>query len=296
MRLIPILIGIMVLVMAGLVAVLFLVVLPGETGQTGTTVATDTQPDTGFTGGAVDSQSRIEIELMRGDMENLRADMDVLRKEIADLEGQLAALTNPPAVDGTGSDDFTTSQAGDMGDDYAKVVLVADRRDINQGLFVATPNYLVEKLGLPREDLNDNCQSMTNPRLRDKLVIEQVGPIKVQMLQPAVDSLKRVFAKVQATDPALFSRINTAGSLCVRRIRGTLNSVSTHSFGLAVDLNINGVLDTLGDGRTQVGLNIIYEFFNAEGWVWGAAFGREDSMHFEISKKQLDDWIAGGQL
>ncbi len=173
---------------------------------------------------------------------------------------------------------------------------MADRRHINQGLFVATPSYLIEKLGMPRPDLNDNCQSMTNPRLKDKLETAKVGPITVTMLSPAVESLKRVFEKIRQTDQALYDRINTAGSLCVRRIRGTVNSVSTHSFGLAVDLNINGVLDVLGDGKTQVGLNIIYEFFNAEGWVWGAAFSREDSMHFEVSKKQLDDWIAQGLL
>ena len=59
---------------------------------------------------------------------------------------------------------------------------------------------------------------------------------------------------------------------------------------------IDGRLDTLGDGRTQLGLTILADFFKTEGWVWGAAFGREDSMHFEISRKQLDEWIANGDL
>ena len=137
---------------------------------------------------------------------------------------------------------------------------------------------------------------MTNQRLKDKLVLEQVGPIRVRMLTPAVESLKVVFANIQKADPDLYERINTAGSLCVRRIRGTQNSLSTHSYGLAVDLNIDGRLDTLGDGKTQLGLTILADFFKDEGWVWGAGFGREDSMHFEISRRQLDLWLAEGLL
>jgi hypothetical protein len=126
------------------------------------------------------------------------------------------------------------------------------------------------------------------------LVVADVGPIRVQMLQPAVDSLTRVFDKVRTTDPDLYARINTAGSLCVRQIRGTKGRTSTHSFGLAVDLNIDGKLDTLGDGKTQLGLTILADFFREEGWVWGAAFSREDSMHFEVSRQMLEQWRKDG--
>jgi hypothetical protein len=118
----------------------------------------------------------------------------------------------------------------------------------------------------------------------------------VQMLQPAIDSLKRVFRNVEATDPDLYARINTAGSLCVRQIRGTVGRTSTHSFGLAVDLNIDGKLDTLGDGKTQLGLTILADFFREEGWVWGAGFTREDSMHFEVSRQMLEKWREEGKI
>lgn len=291
MRLIPLLIGGMAVLVLALVAVLFLVILPGESGGGGTAGRTGGLSDDG-SGGAVDSEARIELELLRGDIENLQV-------AIANLEGQLNELRSAQ-TDGSGILDGAEEQfnngENDIIDSYAQVVLIADRRNINQGLFVASPSYLIEKLGMPRPDLNDNCQAMTNPRLKDKLVTEQIGPIRVSMLQPAADSLARVFEKIRKADNDLYERINTAGSLCVRRIRGSVNSVSTHSFGLAVDLNIDGRLDTLGDGKTQLGLTILADFFNAEGWVWGAAFGREDSMHFEVSKKQLDDWIAQGLL
>jgi hypothetical protein len=288
MRLIPILIGVLSLIMVALVGVLIFVVLPE--GGTGTGDSGDFSSEN-FTGGSVDSQARIDLELMRGDIDNLRV-------QIAQLEQRLSEVAAEGAggfQDG-GSGEALNTGPNEIIDQYTQVVMVADRRQINQGLFVAAPSYLIEKLGMPRPDLNDNCQQMTNPRLVDKLVTEQVGPIRVQMLRPAADSLKRVFDNIQKTDKDLYDRISTAGSLCVRRIRGSANSVSTHSFGLAVDLNIDGRLDTLGDGRTQLGLTILADFFNTEGWVWGAAFSREDSMHFEISKKQLDEWIAAGLL
>ena len=47
---------------------------------------------------------------------------------------------------------------------------------------------------------------------------------------------------------------------------------------------------------TPAGLTILADFFHAEGWVWGAGFQREDSMHFEISRRQLDEWLAEGLL
>ena len=288
MRLIPVLIGVLSLIMVALVGVLVFVVLPGSgPGETGDAPVTEDS----YTGGSVDNQARIDLELMRGDIENLQI-------QIAQLEQRLnqAAADSAGGFQDGGSGETLNTGPNEIIDQYSQVVLVADRRQINQGLFVATPSYLIEKLGMPREDLNDNCQQMTNPRLVDKLVTEPVGPIKVQMLRPAVESLRRVFDNIQTTDKDLYDRINTAGSLCVRRIRGSANSVSTHSFGLAVDLNIDGVLDTLGDGKTQLGLTILADFFNTEGWVWGAAFSREDSMHFEISKKQLDEWIAAGLL
>ena len=53
---------------------------------------------------------------------------------------------------------------------------------------------------------------------------------------------------------------------------------------------------SLGDGKTQLGLNILADFFNEEGWAWGAAWGREDSMHFEVSKQMLQQWRKDGKI
>ncbi len=248
-----------------------------------------------FDGPAIDSGARIEIEMLSQQVEDLRNRVEAMTNELA----RVGSGTGLPSVGGqSGSDEDVFRQNGpnDIIDAYAQVVLIADRANVNDGLEVAGPRFLSETFGPPRENLSDQCESMTNERLADKLVLEEVGPIRVRMLQPAVDSLRRVFENVRVTDPDLYDRINTAGSLCVRQIRGTNNRASTHAFGLAVDLNIDGVLDTLGDGKTQLGLTILADFFKDEGWVWGAAWGREDSMHFEVSRKQLMEWIEQGLL
>jgi hypothetical protein len=181
-------------------------------------------------------------------------------------------------------------------DAYADLVLIADRAIINQGTEVATPSFLEGFLGRPRAVLTDDCEPMENPRLAEMLVVADIGNFKVQMLQPAVDSLLRVMERVKEIDVDLYESIGTAGSLCVRRIRGTIDRTSSHAFGLAVDLTIAGRLDGFADGKTQLGLTMIQDIFRAEGWAWGAGFGREDSMHFEISRRTLEAWRAEGRI
>jgi hypothetical protein len=276
MRIVPALIIAVAIVIGALLVILIPLVMQGPGA---------------ITGSAVDSGARIDIELMRGDV-------DALKKKVEELESQISNMSfNGQGVAPLGPGSETTNNGPNtIIDQYAQVVNVADRRNINNGLTVAPPSWLIEKLGAPREELTEQCQDMTNPRLSGELVTEDVGPIRVKMLKPAVDSLRRVFAKIEAADKDLYDRINTAGSLCVRLIRGSESAISTHAFGLAVDLNIDGTLDTLGDGKTQLGLTILADFFNAEGWVWGASFGREDSMHFEVGEAQLEQWIADGVL
>ena len=47
---------------------------------------------------------------------------------------------------------------------------------------------------------------------------------------------------------------------------------------------------------TQFGLLLLAELFNEEGWFWGAAYNREDSMHFEVGVETLRKWQAEGKL
>lgn len=250
--------------------------------------------DENFEGPAIDSGARIEIEMLSQQLDDMREQVERLSLEVSRTQNGAGIVPQ----DNSAADDygFDSSTPNEIIDAYAQVVLIANRNKVNRELDLAGSSFLRETFGLPREDLTDECQSMTNPRLEELLVQEEVGPVRVRMLKPAVESLRTVFENIQRTDPDLYARINTAGSLCVRRIRGATSSASAHAYGLAVDLNIDGVLDTLGDGKTQLGLTILADFFREEGWVWGAAWGREDSMHFEVSRNKIEEWLEAGLL
>ncbi|QIE43481.1 M15 family metallopeptidase [Meridianimarinicoccus aquatilis] len=281
-----VIIGIIIVAIALLAAGLIWFVIQSIPPGDGPTTAAGRQG-----GAAVDSAARIDIEV-------LRKQIEVLQDEVRSLSDQVRSLASQPVPQAQtpGNNPAINFGPNAIIDTYAQVVLIAQRRSINEGMQVATPTFLEGFLGRPRETLNDTCQPMTNPDLKPMLKVEQVGPVRVQMLQPALDSLGRVLENVRAADQDLYDRINTAGSLCVRQIRGTVGRVSSHSFGLAVDLNIDGQLDTLGDGKTQLGLTILADFFREEGWIWGAGFTREDSMHFEVSRELLEQWREDGKI
>ncbi len=229
-----------------------------------------------------------EVAVMREEVAQLRARIDGLdaRTSLGLLSGARAPAPEPEAP-----------RAPDgLQDAFAQVVLIADRRAANEDLTVAGPAFLRELFGLPREDLTDDCQPLTNPALAAMVATEDAGPIRARMLRPALVSLRQVFANVQVFEPELYERIESAGSLCVRRIRGAERAASAHAYGLAVDINIDGVLDELADGKTQLGLILLADFFKREGWVWGAGFGREDSMHFEVSREKLEQWRRLGEI
>ena len=232
----------------------------------------------------------------------LEADMAALRDEVAQLERRINGLDartslglaaaaqepEPPRQNPSASDSLK--------DAFAQVVLIADRRAANDGLTVATPSFLADLIGLPREDLTDDCQPATNQKLAQLLATEDVGPIRARLIRPALISIRQIFANVQVFEPELYARIESAGSLCVRLIRGSSSSASAHAYGLAVDINIDGVLDELADDKTQLGLILLADFFKKEGWIWGAGFSREDSMHFEVSREKLEQWRRQGLL
>lgn len=247
-----------------------------------------------FDGPAVDSGARIEIEKLRQQIEGLAEQIKRLQGRVSGVESRGPSTGPLPGQDQVAV--IPRDGPNQIIDAYAQVVLIANRRELNKGVQIASPRYLEGIFGKPRDPLTSNCEPMTNKRLADKLVLETVGPIRVRMLEPAIGSLRRIFEQIKATDPDLYARINTAGSLCVRHIRGAPNSTSTHAFGLSLDLNIDGVLDSLGDGRTQLGLTILADFFRNEGWYWGAGFSREDSMHFEVSRDLVEKWIEEGKL
>lgn len=245
---------------------------------------------------------RAPLEPTEFDTAEIDGEIAALRDEVVELRNRIDGLDARTSLDLVGASRETTPEEevvvtpDSLKDSFAQVVLIADRRSANDGLTVATPSFLQDLLGLPRENLTDDCQSATNPTLAALLSTENVGPIEARMLRPALISARQVFANVKLFEPELYARIKSAGSLCVRLIRGSTSSASAHAYGLAMDINVDGVLDTLADDKTQLGLILLADFFKKEGWIWGAGFSREDSMHFEVSREKLEQWRRLGEI
>ena len=67
------------------------------------------------------------------------------------------------------------------------------------------------------------------------------------------------------------------GCFNIRKIRGSSNRWSLHSFGLAFDFNaFENRVGTNGNMHPK-----IVEIFLSYGWAWGGHFERKDPMHFQ---------------
>lgn len=172
---------------------------------------------------------------------------------------------------------------------------VAVPYDVNRGLTGCTSGWMKTMLGVPSTKPAPDCGPLTNKKLAARMVTDSVGPFKVTGFDLAVRSLKEVMAEIAKKYPDM--KLTSAGMLCCRLVRGTkVGSISNHSWGTAIDLKIDGVLDDRGDGKVQAGLKLIAPIFNKHGWYWGAHFSTEDGMHFEISVEKLNQWKAAGLL
>ena len=165
---------------------------------------------------------------------------------------------------------------------------------INSGLNAARQLTMKALLGVPRGNFTNDCLPVTNSVLKALVVSDDVGRFRVTGLKPAVESLKEVVADIHQQQPEIFNALGTAGMLCARLVRGSHSSISNHSWGTAVDLTLNGILDRRGDRLVQAGMAQIASLFNRRGWYWGAGFPTEDAMHFELSDQKIRELHAEG--
>jgi len=238
---------------------------------------------------------RLETELgtAKADLAQLRDDLSlVANRAPGPPTGQFVAPGDGQSVlqlpDEGETDDPTTEELTEQ-------MKLAKAR-FNKGITQPNNKIMMALLGPPRDSYNTDCQPVSSARLKALLDTRTIGPIKVTMVRPALESLQRVLDRLNASDPDIYAKVGTAGAICARLIRGSATAVSNHSWGTAIDLTLEGQLDPFADGGTQFGLLILAEYFNDEGWFWGAAYNREDSMHFEVGAETLQAWAAAGQL
>jgi D-alanyl-D-alanine carboxypeptidase len=236
----------------------------------------------------------------------LEAESGTLKADLARLRDEMSLLANRAPVGPSAEVSVPTADAEslDAGEDEQHQPetealteqMRAARDRFNTGVTQPRNKTMLALLGRPREDLGTDCRGITNPRLKSLVETRQIGSIKATMLKPALDSLERIVAKLQEDEPDIAAKLGTAGALCVRLIRGSNSSVSNHSFGTAIDITLQGELDPFADGTMQIGLVILAEHFNAEGWYWGGGYNREDGMHFEVGEETLKKWVDEGLI
>jgi len=184
--------------------------------------------------------------------------------------------------------------------DFTETLPKPDPNTVNIGLKSPAVSFITSLLGNPRNDYTGQCQPVTLARLKAKMVTQSVGPFRATGHVAAIESLKEILDQVKQEVPDLHALLGTAGMLCARKVRrkdGSLGkNPSNHSWGMAIDIKINGKLDDHGDNMTQRGLLILARYMNAAGWYWGVAFPTEDSMHFEASTTLLQKWRDAGKL
>ncbi|WP_374644594.1 M15 family metallopeptidase [Tabrizicola sp.] len=234
----------------------------------------------------------------------LEAEIGTLKADLARLRDEMSLIANrapaAPAVEATApvDDGLSLPEDGQHLPETEALTeqMRAARERFNKGVTQPRNKTMLALLGRPREDLGSDCRTITNPRLKDLVETRQIGPVKATMLKPALDSLERILARLKEDEPDIAAKLGTAGSLCVRLIRGSASAVSNHSFGTAIDITLQGELDPFADGTMQIGLVILAEHFNAEGWYWGGGYNREDGMHFEVGEETLRKWVEDGLI
>ncbi|MBY6089227.1 M15 family metallopeptidase [Maritimibacter alkaliphilus] len=264
-----------------------------------------------------DGRTELRLERSEAEIAQLRSGLDRLRAELRDAEAEIERLQEDvalgasrapgaplPAVTGLATDANTGPDApqvvGEAEDlppteEMTEEMRTAKAR-FNRGITQPGNRVMLEILGHPRSSYSTDCQPVTQPGLKALLETRQMGPIRVTMIRPALDSLQRILDKLQAQEPDIYAALGTAGAICARLIRGSRSAVSNHSWGTAIDVKLQGQLDGFADGGTQFGLLLLAELFNEEGWYWGAGYRREDSMHFEVGVETLRAWQAAGLL
>ncbi|NBC96858.1 MAG: M15 family peptidase [Deinococcus-Thermus bacterium] len=249
------------------------------------------------------AELRREIDALRTELERAREDIRGLTEDMAlrpaapaeQPRRQEPALSPDMQIIAEDVTDGSEGESPPPTEQMTEIMTLADDR-FNVGITQPRNSVMIEVLGNPRESYSTSCQSVTNPGLRGLLETRQVGPIRVTMIRPALDSLERIVSTLEDREPDIHEALGTAGALCARLVRGSTRSISNHSWGTAIDVKLEGSLDAFGDGGTQFGLLLLAELFNEEGWYWGATYSREDSMHFEVGVETLRRWQSEGLL
>jgi hypothetical protein len=186
--------------------------------------------------------------------------------------------------------------------DYLELIPKPSPGSVNVGLASPRLATLRSILGEPRDSYTGECQPITGP-FENRVVTRSVGPFRCTGIDTAVEALKDILEDVKRELPDLHAILGSNGMACARKVRLRRNgrpvlgrNPSNHSWGLAIDIKLDGRTDPQGDDKCYRGLLVLARYFNAAGWYWGVSFPTEDAMHFEVAASTIKRWKREGRL
>jgi hypothetical protein len=154
---------------------------------------------------------------------------------------------------------------------YSEPVLLSSILPINVGLSSATEETMISLLGRPHMPLTtDDHPDRASDLVKALKITDTVAHFHVSGIRPAVRSLQLIFQSISEKEPALAAAIGYAGMLVVRLRRPTSGKpskkISNHSWGTAIDFNIDGG-EAPGDTGTHIsrGIAELVPYFNKAG-------------------------------
>jgi len=196
----------------------------------------------------------------------------------------------------TDEEENTTSPEVDPSISFTELLPVPE--SANSMVDNAGNHMMISLLGSPKSSYSKGCNNNNlNARFARRIVWgKDVGPFGVSGFDLAVESLKEIMSEASELYPELVSGLVSSGMLCCRYVRNSRSAISNHSWGTAIDIQVDGVLDRPYNNSVQYGLTLLAPIFNKHGWFWGATFRNEDGMHFEVGREKLLEWEAEGKL
>lgn len=180
--------------------------------------------------------------------------------------------------------------------ELTKLVKMPAPSTVNSLCSPCPTSFLERKYGRPRKIITSFCTKPTESFWVSRMVTEDVGPFKVYGHRLAVRQLRLAMTELKQVNPKLYNALGHVGMCCVRWVRGSTKVLSNHSWGLAIDFTIEGILDVRGDDKVQKGLLDLYHVMKKYGFYWGVEFGTEDGMHFELGAELVMQAIRSGEF
>lgn len=122
----------------------------------------------------------------------------------------------------------------------------------------------------------------------DMPFLKNTGPYftsKISVHKDAADKFQKLFRAWE--EKGLLHLIKSYdGAFNPRLIRGSNTTLSTHAFGIAIDINVrwNGLGSVPARKGQEGSVRELVPIANKLGFFWGGHFTRKDGMHFELAK------------